>query len=159
MRVLPVIALIPPVGEPASGEDVVRHDTPGSDRPDSAAVEVAGGVPMVHLAGVVAHGATHDAPGDTRHQTRAVLSAIEATLRRLKLGLGDVIRMQVRLVGVPALQGRMDYEGFMAAFRERFGTRSQPRLPVRSVFQVAALADPDWLVQIEVSAARPRRAA
>ena len=156
MRVLPVIALIPTLSSPASPPDVARHRTPGSDFPVAAAVEVSGGVSMVHLSGVVPP-LSRSQLGDTREQTRSVLGTIEATLRRLSLDLGDVVRMQVFLVGDPRLDGRMDYEGFMAGYREFFGTPLQPNLPARSVFQVTALANPDWLVEIEVSAARPRK--
>lgn len=156
MRVLPVIALIPTLAAPAGAQDVTRHGTPGSDFPVASAVEVAGGVSMVHLSGVVPPLSRSDL-GDTRAQTRSVLGAIEATLRRLHLELADVVRMQVFLVGDPALGGRMDFDGFMAAYRDAFGTAFQPNLPARSVIQVAALANPEWLVEIEVSAARPRK--
>lgn len=156
MRVLPVIALIPTLSSPASPPDVARHRTPGSDFPVAAAVEVSGGVSMVHLSGVVPP-LSRSRLGDTREQTRSVLGAVEATLRRLGLDLGDIVRMQVFLVGDPGLDGRMDFEGFMVAYREFFGTPLQPNLPARSVFQVTALANPDWLVEIEVSAARPRK--
>jgi enamine deaminase RidA (YjgF/YER057c/UK114 family) len=156
LRVLPVIALIPTLSSPAAPPDVARHRTPGSDFPVASAVEVAGGVSMVHLSGVVPP-LSRTELGTTLEQTRSVFGTIEATLRRLSLDLGDVVRMQVFLVGDPALDGRMDYDGFMAAYREFFGTPLQPNLPTRSLFQVAALANPDWLVEIEVSAARPRR--
>ncbi len=36
-----------------------------------------------------------------------------------------------------------------------FGTKEQPNLPSRSVFQVAGLASPAFLVEIEVTAVRP----
>ncbi|MGG5824003.1 RidA family protein [Falsiroseomonas sp. HW251] len=126
--------------------------------PIASAVEVQSGVPMVHLSGVVPALSRSDL-GDTKAQTASVLGTIEATLRRLNLDLGDVVRMQVYLVGDPARDGRMDFEGFMTGYRDFFGTTTQPNVPVRTVFQVAALANPDWLVEIEVSAARPRKAA
>ena len=100
--------------------------------------------------------------GDTRTQTVGVLRAIEGTLGRLGLGLGDVVRMQVFLVGDPSRGGRMDFAGFMEGYRQFFGTAQQPNLPARSVLQVAGLANPAWLVEIEVTAVRmpgaaPRR--
>ncbi|MDP1293871.1 Rid family hydrolase, partial [Klebsiella variicola] len=70
------------------------------------------------------------------------------------LGLGDVVKMQVFLVGDPAKGGKMDFDGFMAAYREFYGTATQPNLPARSVMQVAGLVVPCWLVEIEVIAAR-----
>lgn len=158
MRVLPVIALIPTLATPAAPNEIVRHRTPGSDVPVASAVEVQGGVSMVHLSGVAPPLARSDL-GDTRAQTISVLGTIEATLARLGLDLGDIVRMQVSLVGDPARGGRMDAEGFMDAYRGFFGTPFQPNLPARTVVQVAALANPDWLVEIEVSAARTRKAA
>jgi enamine deaminase RidA (YjgF/YER057c/UK114 family) len=117
---------------------------------------------MVHLSGAVPplvdRSAPRDSPaaygGDTRSQTIGTLRGIEATLTRLGLGMGDVVRMQVFLVGDPARGGRMDFDGFMQGYREFFGTPAQPNLPVRSVVQVAGLVNPGWLVEIEVSAIR-----
>jgi enamine deaminase RidA (YjgF/YER057c/UK114 family) len=47
----------------------------------------------------------------------------------------------------------MDFAGMMRAYREQFGTAQQPNRPARSTMQVAGLVDPDWLVEIEVTAA------
>ena len=71
------------------------------------------------------------------------------------LGMGDVVKMQVFLVGDAAHGGRMDFAGFMQGYRQFFGTPAQPKLPARSAMQVAALANPGYLVEIEVIAARP----
>ena len=42
----------------------------------------------------------------------------------------------------------------MRAYRKYFGTEAQPNLPARSAFQVAGLAAPGMLVEIEVVLAR-----
>ena len=146
----------------AAANDVVRHALPGSDFPIAQAIEVPAGRATVYLSGMVpavadetADRNTLAAYGDTRAQTASVLRAIEAALSRLGLKIGDVIKMQVFLVGDPARGGRMDFAGFMEAYREKFGGAAQPNLPVRSVFQVAGLANPGWLVEIEVTAVRP----
>jgi enamine deaminase RidA (YjgF/YER057c/UK114 family) len=91
--------------------------------------------------------------GDTAEQTRSVLRAIEATLSELDLTLSDVVRMQVFLV-TPEGDEAMDFRGFMEGYTEFFGTEEQPNLPTRSVFEVAGLANPGWLVEIEVAAVR-----
>ena len=93
--------------------------------------------------------------GDTRAQTASTLTAIEAALKRRNLSLRDVVKMTVFLVGDPAKGGRMDFAGLREAYREQFGTAAQPNLPTRSAVQVAALANPGWLVEIEVTAVRP----
>ena len=55
----------------------------------------------------------------------------------------------------PAKEGKMDFGGFMEGYSQFYGTADQPNLPVRSTMQVAALANPSFLVEIEVTAVRP----
>src|SRR5262245_17860054 len=146
----------------AAAQEVIRHRTPGSDFPIAAAVEVPAGKTTVYVSGavppVVDEKAVRNsiaAYGDTRTQTVGVLRNIEASLKRMGLGMGDVVKMQVFLVGDPAKGGRMDFDGFMQGYREFFGTADQPNLPARAVMQVAGLVSPGWLVEIEVTAVRP----
>jgi enamine deaminase RidA (YjgF/YER057c/UK114 family) len=157
MRVLPVISLISPFASPAPQQEVVRHCAPGSDLPVAMAVEVPAGAGMVHLAAVTPPLQRGGEAGDTRDQTREVFRRIEATLRRLDLSLGDVVRLRVFLCPDPAKGNAVDFAGFNAGYREFFGTRQQPNLPVRTVMHVAGLAEAGWLVEIEASAARQKR--
>lgn len=145
----------------ARAEDVIRHPLP-SDFPILSAVEIPPGKTMVLLSGAGAPVSDASAParslaayGDTRVQTVGTLTSIAATLKGLGLTPGDVVRMTVFLVGDPAKQGRLDFDGFMQGYRQFYGGPDQPRLPTRSVVQVAALANPGWLVEIEVTAVRP----
>lgn len=85
-----------------------------------------------------------------------MLDGIEENLHSLNLTMGDVVKMQVFLVGDPKLDGKMDFAGFMKGYKQYFGTAEQPNLPARSAFQIAALANPGWLVEIEVTAVRPK---
>ncbi|WP_267427052.1 RidA family protein [Methylobacterium sp. GC_Met_2] len=156
------LALALTAGPGRAAEDIVRHPIPGSDFPISEAIEVPAGHATVYLSGFgpavadpKAEKNTLAAFGDTRTQTASTLASIEAALKRQNLSLRDVVKMTVFLVGDPAKGGRMDFAGLMDAYRERFGTPSQPNLPVRSALQVAALANPGWLVEIEVTAIRP----
>jgi enamine deaminase RidA (YjgF/YER057c/UK114 family) len=73
----------------------------------------------------------------------------------MHLGMGDIVKMQAFLVGDPAKGGKLDFEGFMQGYTQFFGTPAQPNLPARSAMQVAALANPGFLVEIEVTAVRP----
>lgn len=146
---------------PAFAQEIVRHRNPGSNFPIAMAVEVPAGATTVMVSGMVPAVADANAPrnslasfGDTRTQTSNVLSRIETSLKSIGLSLSDVVRMQVFLVGDPAKAGRMDFDGFMAAYSEHFGTAAQPNVPARSVMQVAGLVNPGWLVEIEVTAAR-----
>ena len=63
--------------------------------------------------------------------------------------------MHVYLAGDPAKGGKMDFAGFMAGYTQFFGTKEPPNLPARSAMQVAALAAPTALVEIEVVAVKP----
>jgi enamine deaminase RidA (YjgF/YER057c/UK114 family) len=161
----PVIAftLLAATAGAASAADVVRYPLPGgSTFPIASAVEVPAGKTTVYVSGMTPAVADPKAPpntfaayGDTRTQTLSVLNTIKATLERAHLGVGDVVKMQVFLVGDPAKGGRMDFEGLMAAYTQFFGTKEQPNLPARSAMQVVALANPGFLVEIEVVAVRP----
>ncbi|MBN9218638.1 MAG: RidA family protein [Mesorhizobium sp.] len=146
----------------ALAADVIRHKIPNSDFPILRAVEVPADKTTVYLSGAVpsvadekADKATVAAYGDTEAQTASVLKSIDKTLADLGLKMGDVIKMQVFLVGDPARDGKMDFAGFMKGYTQFFGTKDQPNLPTRSVVQVAGLASPGFLVEIEVTAVRP----
>jgi len=84
----------------------------------------------------------------------SVLSKIEQNLEGMGLEMGDVIKLQVFLVGDPANDGIMDFAGFMEAYVQFFGTDEQPNLPSRSAFQIARLGAPLMFVEIEATAVR-----
>jgi len=98
--------------------------------------------------------ATPDNLGDTRQQTLSVLTKIKTQLEALGMGMGDVVKMTVFLVGVPENEGRMDSAAMNEVFRTFFGTAEQPNRPTRSTIQVAALGRPDTYVEIEAIAAK-----
>ena len=164
-KLLPLMSLTSLLMLPslAPAEDVIRYKLPnGSTFPISAAVEVPAAKTLVYLSGmvppVVDPKAAKDsmaAYGDTKTQAMGALNAIQAELATLHLTMGDVIKMQVFLVGDPAKGGKMDFDGLMQAYTQFFGTPAQPHLPVRSAMQIAALANPGFLVEIEVTAVRP----
>ncbi|MCC4614413.1 RidA family protein [Xanthomonas campestris pv. esculenti] len=146
----------------ADAAEVVRHKIPNSDFPIAAAVEIPAGKATVYVSGKVPAVVDASAPkdsaaayGDTEAQTVSVLNQIKQQLAAIGLGMGDVVKMQVFLVGDPALGGKMDFNGFMEGYRQFFGTKEQPNLPARSAFQIAALGNPLYRVEIEVVAVRP----
>jgi enamine deaminase RidA (YjgF/YER057c/UK114 family) len=150
-----LIAALLLAATPALANDVIRHRIPNSDFPIARAVEVPAGRTTVYVSGAVPPVYDANAPmnsiarfGDTRTQTIN-------TLRDLNLTHGDVVKMQVFLVGSPDHAGRMDFAGFMEGYREFYGTAAQPNLPARSVMQIAGLVNTGWLVEIEVTAVRP----
>ncbi len=133
----------------------------GNDFPISSAVTVKAGTDTYFLSGALAPVINKDAPkgsgaayGDTETQTVGALNAIKATLARLGLTMSDVVKMTVFLVGDPAKDNKMDFAGMMAGYKQFFATADQPNKPSRSAVQVAALAAPGALVEIEVIAAK-----
>lgn len=155
-------ALALAVGASASASaEVRRHKLPGSDFPIAQAVEVLPGTTLVYHSGTTPRPANPDAEeyspdywGDTEAQTLSVFARLEESLAAKGLTFGDVIKMQVFLVA-PEGEDMMDFQGMMRAYRRYFGTEDQPNLPARSALQVAGLAVPGMLVEIEVVLARP----
>jgi enamine deaminase RidA (YjgF/YER057c/UK114 family) len=138
--------------------DVVRHSLgPNNNFPIARAVEVPAGKTIIFHSGMTpapldpkATAGTPEYWGDTKTQSESVFKRIKESLDQLGLGFKDVVAMTVYLGGDPAKGGRMDFEGFMAAYSQNFGTKEQPNLPARSTVQVAGLVAPGMLVEIEV---------
>jgi len=138
---------------------VQRIPIPNSNFPISAAVVVPPGYDTIYVSGNIPKVADPKAPkgsvqsyGDTKTQTISVLQQIEATLKGQNLSMADVVMMHVFLVGDPAKDGKMDFAGMMEGYKQFFGTDEQPNKPARSAVQVAGLAAPGALVEIEVIA-------
>jgi enamine deaminase RidA (YjgF/YER057c/UK114 family) len=156
------LAMLLTVPRSTHAQDVIRYKIPGSTFPISAAVEVPAGKATIYLSGTVPPVVDPKAPkdsvaayGDTKTQTIGVLTAIEKELKSMHLDMSNVVKMQAFLVGDENHGGRMDFAGFMAGYTQFFGTKDQPNLPARSAFQVAALANPGFRIEIEVIAVRP----
>ncbi len=146
----------------ADHQKVERLPLPdGNEFPISSAVSVKAGADTYFLSGALAPVINKDAPkgsvaayGDMETQTVGALNAIKATLTRLGLSMGDVVKMTIFMVGDPAKENKMDFAGMMAGYKQFFGTVEQPNKPSRSAVQVAALAAPGALIEIEVIAAK-----
>ena len=109
----------------------MRHKIPNSDFPISRAVEVPAGKTTVYLSGAVPPVAVEGADkntvaayGDTQAQTESVLTSIDKTLDDLGLKMGDVVKMQVFLVGDPAKDG---HDGFRRLHGRLYASSSAPR--------------------------------
>lgn len=155
------VALILFAPKTSLAQAVVRHPIPNSTFPIALATEIPASATVVYVSGQVPPTVDESADpnsfaafGNTETQTIGVLKKIEEILTSLDLTMSDVVKMQVFLVGDPALDGKMDFEGFMAGYTQFFGTETQPNLPARSAMQVAGLVNPGWLVEIEVAAVR-----
>jgi 2-iminobutanoate/2-iminopropanoate deaminase len=95
-----------------------------------------------------------EAYGDTRTQAVSTFRKIKAALEKQGYSMKDVVKLTVFVTGDPKLGGKMDFAGFNAGYREFFGTAENPNLVARSTVQVAALAGPNFLIEIEAIAAR-----
>ncbi len=142
----------------AARAEVTRYPIPNSTFPIAQAVQVTGNAMTYYVSGQVppvvskdADPASPQAYGDTRTQTVGVLTRIKGILEGLGLSMADVVKMQVFLVHSAAVP--MDFKAFMEGYAQFFGG-SQPNLPARSVVGVAALANPGFLVEIEVIAVK-----
>ena len=156
LSLLPVLAL-----SAAHAAEIVRQPLPdGNKFPIARAVEVPAGFKIIFHSGFTPSPADPKAKegttaywGDTKTQSMSVFSRMEESLKQMGLGFGDVVKMNVFLVGDPAT-GHMDFKGFMDAYTMHFGTREQPNLPARSAVQVASLASAGVLVEVEVVLAK-----
>ena len=145
---------------PVQAADVIRRQA--GDFPIASSVRVPAGSEIVFLSGTLADVVNADAPagsverfGDTETQVNSVLAKLNAELAAIGLSLADVVKMNVFMVGDPAKDGRMDFEGLMKAYTRHFGAEPPKTLPARTTVQVAALPLPGALVEIEVIAVRP----
>ena len=77
-------------------------------------------------------------------------------MARLNMSFADVVQLRVFLVGDPDKDGKMDFAGLQAGYTQFFGTKEQPNLPARTTVQVAGLAGPGLLVEIDAVAAKPQ---
>ncbi len=151
-----LVALL--IGGGAARAEVVRYPIPNSNFPIAQSVEVSGNAKTYYVSGQVppvvdkdADPKTPQAYGDTKTQTVGVLNRIKGILEGLGLGMGDVVKMQVFLVN--DARAPMDFKAFMEGYTQFFGG-DQPNLPARAVVGVAALANPGFLVEIEVVAVK-----
>lgn len=144
---------------PAQAGEIVRHPNP----PPAFilnGVTVPAGAEMVMLSGALAApidpGKTDsfEAFGDTKTQTLSTFGRIKASLEKLGYTMSDIVKLTIFVAGDPKLGGKMDFAGFNEGYRQYFGTADNPNLVARSTVQVAALAGPYFLVEIEATAAR-----
>jgi enamine deaminase RidA (YjgF/YER057c/UK114 family) len=142
----------------APAQTNVRH-IQEDDRPIATGVWVGD---TLYLSGQLASPVTPADPakgtaavyGDTEAQSLSALTKIETALKAEGLTMADVVMMHVYLAGDPAKGGKLDFPGMMASYTKFFGTKDQPNKPARSAMQVAALAAPWALVEIEVIAVK-----
>jgi enamine deaminase RidA (YjgF/YER057c/UK114 family) len=95
--------------------------------------------------------------GDTKTQAVSVFQNLEARLKERGLTLKDVVYLRAYLVPDKELGGALDVQGWNAAYAQYFNTADNPTKPARSTIGVAALVNPDLLVEVEAFAVYPSR--
>lgn len=130
------------------------------------AVKVSAGTDMIFLSGQLASPVdptktmadvkSTDDLGDTKAQTISALGKIKAILAKQGYAMSDVIKLTLFVAQDPKL-GKMDFAGANAGFKEFFGNAENPDTVARSAFQVAALAGPYYLIEIEAIAAKKKK--
>ena len=108
------------------------------------AVKVEGARTILYLAGQVAYdakgGPAH--PGDFKAQARAALQAVKAQVEAGGGTMADIVKVNTYLTDI---RNRTDF----AAVREEFFGK---KMPASTLVAVAALAMPEWLIEIEAVA-------
>ena len=129
------------------------------------AAEVKAGTDLIFLSGQLASPLdpaktmadikSTDDYGDTKTQTISALTKIKGLLEKQGYTLADVIKLTLFVAADPKL-GKMDFAGANEGFKQFFGTAENPTTVARSTFQVAALAGPYFLIEIEATAAKKK---
>jgi enamine deaminase RidA (YjgF/YER057c/UK114 family) len=91
--------------------------------------------------------------GDTKTQAASVFAKIQKALQDQGLDMKDVVKLTVFL-GPDPKTGKLDFVGMQSEYVKYFGTEEQPNKPARSAFQVAALAAPWALLEVEAIAVK-----
>lgn len=142
-----VAALLVPA---AAGAQAIKRDVTPPTSFLARSVEVPPGFSTLYVSGIPSTVA-----GGTGPQTADVLAKLGASLKAAGYDYADVVNMKVYLVADPAT-GKMDFTGMNDEFKKVFGTATQPNKPSRVTVQIAALAAPGALVEIEMTAAKKK---
>ena len=162
-RLMPAALIAAALAGPASAAEIVRHTNP----PPAfilSGVTIPPGAEIVMLSGQLASPIDPSKPpsptmtmadfGDTKTQTISTFTKIKAALAKLGYSMSDIVKLTVFVAGDPNMGGKMDFAGFNDGYKMFFGTAENPNLVARSTVQVAALAGPNFLVEIEATAAK-----
>jgi len=93
--------------------------------------------------------------GDTKTQAASVFAKIQKALQEQGLDMKDVVKMTVFMAPDP-ITGKMDFPAMNSEYIKYFGTKEQPNKPARSAVQVAHLAAPWGLLEVEVIAVKSK---
>ncbi len=89
--------------------------------------------------------------GDTYEQTFSVLSQLTKDLAEVGLTLRDVVNVRAYIVADPD----PDFDGWNRAFKQFFGTTTNPHKPARTTVGISRLFHSDYRVEVEFVAVFP----
>jgi enamine deaminase RidA (YjgF/YER057c/UK114 family) len=99
---------------------------------------------------------TYERYGDTYAQGVSCLKNVATVLAAQGLSLKDVVYLRVYVVADAAKGGKPDFAGWFKAYGEFFNTAANPGKTARSTVGVAALVNPDLLIEVEAVAVYPK---
>lgn len=111
------------------------------------------GAPVIKKEGTT----TYERYGDTYVQGAATLKALAAVLEKQGLTMKDVVYLRVYVAPDATKSGKPDFPAWFRAYGEVFNTKENPVKTARSAVGVAALVNPDWLIEIEAVAVYPEK--
>ena len=141
---------------------VVKYPNPGFGLILQGA-EVKAGTDLFYLSGQLASpidpkktmATSFDDLGDTKTQTISTLTKIKAIQESKGDTMADLVKLTLFVAADPKT-GKMDFAGANEGFKQFFNTSDNPTTVARSAFQVAALAGPYYLIEIEAIAAKKK---
>ncbi len=144
---LALSALLPVTS--TSAQEIVRT---GESRVLFNNIYVPAGAETLYLSGAGASPAEDGSWGNMEQQTVNIFEKFKATLEEQGWSMSDIV--QVRIFGVAGPDGEFDFAGINNGYLQFFGTEQNPTKPVRTTVVVADLVNENWLVEIEIRAAR-----
>ncbi|MDQ8197515.1 Rid family hydrolase [Pelagicoccus enzymogenes] len=140
-----------------SNERITVHKQ--ASLPYADAVEVAPGSEYFYTWGVtasprmkeIAKNSVENRYGDTYEQTFSVLAQLTKDLAEVGLTLRDVVNVRAYIVADP----EPDFDGWNRAFKQFFGTTTNPHKPARTTVGISRLFHSDYRVEVEFVAVFP----
>jgi enamine deaminase RidA (YjgF/YER057c/UK114 family) len=132
-----------------SGAGIERN---GEGRFFYTTIKIPANAETLYLSGTGASRKADGTWGNMEEQAIDTFTKFKGILEAEGWSMSDIV--QVRVFAVAGEYGLLDFDGFNRGYQRFFGTEENPMKPVRSFIQVAALVNPDWLIEIEIRAAR-----
>jgi enamine deaminase RidA (YjgF/YER057c/UK114 family) len=136
--------------QPLYAADAIDRQTEG--RLFYTTIKIPANAETLYVSGAGATAKADGSWGNMEEQAVDTFTRFKATLESQGWSMADIV--QVRVFAVADEFGMLDFEGFNRGYLQFFGTAENPNKPVRSFVQVAALVNPNWLVEVEIRAAR-----